>query len=200
MTYLDLKEKKLPDPGILHLKQYFLKQLKLEWLGDIPRGAKWQMGMGISYKAAKHNTKPNTYRVELHTSIKPHDPSRKIGLSIEATIMGDFITPPGLSLKEKNEMALIQGLMVLWGTLRGEVASATGSFPSGKYILPTVNMVKVVQEIEGKKTVRKKTATTKTKKVSSRKTSAKRATSMREARSKKTAKTAVVKTTKKNKA
>jgi hypothetical protein len=44
----------------------------------------------------------------------------------------------------------VNGGTILYGILRGEIAAFTGSFPGGKFNLPTVNMMEIVKDCEEK--------------------------------------------------
>lgn len=42
-------------------------------------------------------------------------------------------------------LVLYNGSLILYGLLRGQIAAITGAFPTGKFMLPSVNMQQVIQ-------------------------------------------------------
>ncbi|MCK5841034.1 MAG: hypothetical protein KAH31_02615 [Candidatus Sabulitectum sp.] len=63
-------------------------------------------------------------------------------------IFGIFSFPSETSLNDMEGIIRVNGCTILYGLLRGHLASVTGAFPSGPYVLPTVNMLEVVKRIE----------------------------------------------------
>ena len=77
---------------------------------------------------------------------------RKAGVDkIDSEIVGYFSFSEEFSDEEKRQITIrINGSVILYGILRGQIATFTGSFPNGKFNLPTVNMIEIVNEIEKK--------------------------------------------------
>jgi hypothetical protein len=50
-----------------------------------------------------------------------------------------------------NTLVRVNGVSILYGILRGIIANATGMFPNGKFLLPTVMPQDIVKKIEAEK-------------------------------------------------
>ena len=74
-----------------------------------------------------------------------------IGIAFEAEIVGFFTFPEGTESTRIEQLVRLNGCTVLYGVLRGLIANTTGSFPGGKFILPTFMMQDVVAEVEKKR-------------------------------------------------
>lgn len=86
---------------------------------------------------------------------------------VKAAIVGFFKAPEDISDKERDAILKRNGLSMLYGALRGLVLPFSGAFPPGvRCILPTVNMIQVVEDAErdaGKKQVKEQPAKYETK-------------------------------------
>lgn len=76
-------------------------------------------------------------------TIKSHSP-----YEINAAIQGFFTFSDDLSDEQMSYLVRVNSATILYGILRGEIASVTGSFSAGKFLLPTVMMQDIVTEIE----------------------------------------------------
>lgn len=101
----------------------------------------------LSYTVGKHQDNEYNYKLTLCVKVIPED----FGWSIDMEIAGIFTFPEGTSAGEREGMIRVNGCTILYGLLRGHLASVTGAFPSGPYVLPTVNMYEVVKAIEESK-------------------------------------------------
>lgn len=99
----------------------------------------------ITYSVSKNQDNEYNYRLTLGVKTLPEE----FGWSIDVEIVGIFSFPPGTGLNDMEGIIRVNGCTILYGLLRGHLASVTGAFPSGPYVLPTVNMLEVVKRIEG---------------------------------------------------
>jgi hypothetical protein len=68
---------------------------------------------------------------------------------VKATVVGFFKAPEDIPDEERDARLKRHGLSMLYGALRGLVLPFSGAFPPGvRCILPTVNMVQVVEDAE----------------------------------------------------
>ncbi|MCK5132862.1 MAG: hypothetical protein KAR40_11995 [Candidatus Sabulitectum sp.] len=99
----------------------------------------------IAYSVAKNQDDEYNYKLTLGVKVVPEG----FGWSIDVEIVGIFSFPKGTSISDMEGIVRVNGCTILYGLLRGHLASVTGAFPSGPYVLPTVNMLEVVKRIEG---------------------------------------------------
>jgi len=98
----------------------------------------------IAYSVAKNQDDEYNYKLTLGVKVVPE----RFGWSIDVEIVGIFYFPKGTSISDMEGIVRVNGCTILYGLLRGHLASVTGAFPSGPYVLPTVNMLEVVKRIE----------------------------------------------------
>lgn len=71
--------------------------------------------------------------------------------SIDSEIAGIFTFTDDATEEEMQYLIRVNGATILYGLLRGEIATVTGAFPEGKYVLPAVYMQEVLPEIDKRK-------------------------------------------------
>ncbi|MCD4709194.1 MAG: hypothetical protein K8S62_15835 [Candidatus Sabulitectum sp.] len=98
----------------------------------------------ITYSVAKNQDDKYNYKLTLGVKVVPEG----FGWSIDVEIVGIFSFSKGTSISDMEGIVRVNGCTILYGLLRGHLASVTGAFPSGPYVLPTVNMLEVVKRIE----------------------------------------------------
>lgn len=74
-----------------------------------------------------------------------------IGHQIECVINGEFLIPEEMDVDKREGLLRVNGLSILYSTLRGVLGNLTGSFPGDKLCLPTIVPNELVKEIEEKK-------------------------------------------------
>jgi hypothetical protein len=104
----------------------------------------------FDYDVHRNTQKKNLFRLVFRFGLSPRTPV-PVGYVLDSEIVGYFSFPEGTS--EENMQVLIRnnGCTILYGILRGQIASITGSFPHAKLVLPTVMMEEVVKDIEKSK-------------------------------------------------
>ena len=137
-------------PDILQLHDFYLTKLNIKWIEAEEKIEGFTFT--IDYDIARNVDNNNVFKLALKYNICPKlskiSESKCSGYEIESEIVGIFYFPEGF---EEDDIQLIirdNGCRILYGILRGEIASITGSFPHGKFILPTVNMRKIVIDVE----------------------------------------------------
>lgn len=137
----------------LQLNQFFMKKLNIEWIEAIKKAN--QMSLTVSYDVSINKDNENFYRLTFSTKLSPKrskvSKEKLSGYKIASEIVGFFSFPESFSNKDERRIAIrINGCIILYGILRGQIATITGSFPNGKFNLPTVNMIEIIKEIEEK--------------------------------------------------
>lgn len=140
---------------ILQLEDFTLTKLHIDWHSiddsESQQPVAIETEISVSYDVKRHKERPNTFLLKLLFSDCPLGKKTKQGIELHAEILGLFHFPEGMSEDEMQTLIRINGGTILYGILRGEIASLTGSFPSGKVVLPTIHMPEIVEAVEKKK-------------------------------------------------
>lgn len=133
----------------MQLEEFFLTHLDISWR----RGNVSEEGLGgqpgIDYEIARNSDDQHIFRLALHVALTP--PEDEGGLSVRCNILGFFSFPEETEEDDMQYLARVNGATMLYGILRGQVAMATGSFPSGKANLPPVVMQDILPQIDREK-------------------------------------------------
>ncbi len=68
----------------------------------------------------------------------------------EIHAVAEFETPEGLTPSDEKGLVVLNGGMILYGMIRGQVSLITGAFPGGTVLLPAIDWRSKVQEIQEK--------------------------------------------------
>lgn len=137
------------DP-ILELQDYFLTDLHLDFrIPEADEEAVKAVRLEFDYEtmtrkdAALHRLlllKVKAWQVN-------HE-EEPIGYELSCTINGHFIVPADLPSSQQEGLLRLNGLSILYSTLRGIVGNISGSFPGGRLCLPTILPREEVDRIE----------------------------------------------------
>jgi preprotein translocase subunit SecB len=134
----------------VQLEEFFLRGLHLDWQ-DSPSGKSSRvMGTSFNYQIARAREDPKRFRLELEVRFAPEE-KRAAGYVGEAKITGFFSFPEGMSEPQMQYLARVNGCTILYGMLRGLIATCSGCFQGGKLNLPTVLFSEIVADIEKKR-------------------------------------------------
>ncbi len=137
--------------GIMQLEYYYLKKLYLQFYfeDELPEG--FSPNLEIDYQVAKHCEKDNSFMLTMRYRLNETHEELHGGIVIETEIIGIFECPPDIDKGKIEYLVRYNGLTILYGILRGQLSTFTGSFPAGRFILPTIDMRKVIEEVEAAK-------------------------------------------------
>lgn len=137
------------------IEDFDLLKLNIEFLteGTLNDEGEGEVGLEFGYRVERHKIEPNRYKFFLRVNATELGSDEKpLGISLQSEIVGFLLLPAELSEEDQYKNIRLQGVNLLYGVLRGLVSSATGSFPNGKFVLPTIMPNDVVETIESKKT------------------------------------------------
>lgn len=137
-------------PDVLQLHNFYLTKCNIKWNeAEIePDGITFTIDYDVERNSGNDKAFRLTLRLSLYPKISTPSEIKCSGYEIETEIVGIFTFPDGY---EEDKMQLIirdNGCRILYGILRGEIASITGSFSGHKFVLPTLNMHKIIIDIE----------------------------------------------------
>ena len=142
-------------PDVLHLEDFHMTRLHVDWLEPKAKGKRpvsVQSQVSMNYDVMRRRTDKRLFALVLRFQFGPEKDQPQAGYAIDAEIAGLFRFPESLSEGDMQKLIRINGGMILYGILRGQIAGFTGSFPHGKFTLPAVYMPDVVATVEsGKK-------------------------------------------------
>lgn len=128
------------------LEEFYLTRLKVQWF-EPEEPIEVDTRFGFNYDVAYSQDDPNRYRLTFRVTCEPGT-QPKVGYEIDSEMMGFFSFPEDTPREEMEYLIRLNGSTILYGILRGELASVTGMFPHGKFVLPTVMMSDVVEAVE----------------------------------------------------
>src|SRR5579872_5700442 len=107
-----------------------------------------QMRCNFDYDVAVHHTERHRYRLIFRTKIEEMSGEIQVGKIVEAEMLGFFRMLPDSTVEQRETRIRVNGVSILYGLLRGIVATTTGCFPMGKMVLPSVMPQDIVNAVE----------------------------------------------------
>jgi len=143
---------------VCKLEQFFINQLRIDWLGLNLNSEKESATFGFDYDLSCNKDNPKSIRMVMRFMLGPNRDVEDATCSYDifTEIEGFFTFSEEVEDKKMGYLCRVNTLTILYGILRGEIANVTGSFRGGKFILPTVMMQDVVREVEERKTEERK--------------------------------------------
>ncbi len=133
----------------LQLEEFLITKLNIEHIEATNKNDTEKFNIKLDYDVAMHADNDNLFRLDFRVKIKPKKGDS--GKSIDAELLGFFSFPPNTELDDMQYLVRINGCTMLYSLLRGQVAMITGSFPDGKFNLPSILMHDKIMQIEKKK-------------------------------------------------
>ena len=147
--------------SFLQLEDYFLTRLHVDF--HFPKKTEVQveeLSVDFDYDSLTHQDDP--LRRMLTLRIRAGERSKggeEIAHQVDCEINGQFRIPEDVPKEHHEGLVCINGLSILYSTLRGIIGNLSGSFPSGRLCLPTINPGDVVKRVQkAKSKAAKKTA------------------------------------------
>jgi len=128
-------------------------KLSVDWLNPEPDSPEESASFGFDYDLSCNKDNPREIRMLLRFSLGPNqeEGSPTCSYNIYAEIEGFFTFSEDLGDDQMGYLCRVNSATILYGILRGEIGNVTGSFRGGKFLLPTVMMQDVVNQVEADK-------------------------------------------------
>ncbi len=138
---------------VCNLDDFFLNHIHVTPLDYDVNSDKRSGQVAFDYDLASSCDDDHRVRMQMtfQMTASPDDERPLCPYEIEAEIVGFFTFPQDMEDKQIAYLCRVNTMTILYGVLRGEIASITGSFVHGKFVLPTVMMQDVVDDIEERK-------------------------------------------------
>lgn len=134
----------------LQLEDFVMTKLHLEWRD--PKAKTYsESGISFDYDIARHKEHDRRFMMHFRVALAPQKTKKNPDLSgyvLETEIVGLFKFPEDIEKEKMDYLIRVNGATILYGILRGQLATMTGSFAGGRFTLPTVMMQEVVADIE----------------------------------------------------
>lgn len=138
---------------VIHLEEYYLEKILIErHERDVP-GDEISLAFAFDYQLQRNTNDPSLFRL---TFIVRDDPERETPCpqiyKLDLRIQGVFRFNEGLEDAKMQYLIRVNGGTILYGILRGMLATMMGAFPEGRINLPTVMMEDIVRRVEERRT------------------------------------------------
>jgi preprotein translocase subunit SecB len=137
----------------LQLDECYLTRLNVEWRG-VQEAKEVKIGpleMSAEYDCVLQSGSEHAYQMVF--SISGHErveSSSDGGFVFDAVIVGRYRIE-NAKAESESHLARINGVSLLYSTLRGMLSSTTGNFRFGKVALPSLNPIAVVKDVEDRR-------------------------------------------------
>jgi len=132
----------------LVLNNFFTTKVNISWIVPSDKPKDLKVKVNVDYDVLKHKEDERRFRLALFVKVRNADAKVKAGWIIDCEMHGDFSFPEDFEDRHIQVAIRVNGSSILYGILRGQIASATGSFPPGKFVLPAVDMQDIVKKRE----------------------------------------------------
>ena len=131
---------------VCQLDDFHFTRLAVQW-NDPTESGKFDINYSFDYSVGRHNTDKHRYRLAFSVKAKSDTPE-PVGYHLDSEIVGFFRFPADTEQDKMDYLIRVNGCTILYGILRGQVASLTGAFPQKKLVLPTFMMKEIIEGIE----------------------------------------------------
>ncbi len=132
----------------LKLVNYQFKKINCEWIEEGKQTEGQKGTILFDYKVLRNKKSPNLYRLDLFVSLLPKEDFQ--GYHIDTCIVGFFSFEESTTENEMEVLVRVNGISLLYSTLRGHISMLTSNFPKGSLILPSVIIQDIVENVEKK--------------------------------------------------
>jgi hypothetical protein len=136
------------------LEEFFVTRLHLDHreMKGLEKQKPKQLAYGFHYTVGQHKDEAHRYRMAFRVVAEEFaDNEQPAGLKLESEIVGYLAINPQLDKSEREKLVRLNGVSILYGILRGIVATTSGTFPNGKLTLPAALPADIVNHVEGEK-------------------------------------------------
>jgi hypothetical protein len=141
---------------LLTLEDFFVFKLNIESVFEGNPTPECAENPLVDYEVFRDQEDVKLWALKLSVrSIVPAEKSIP-GYVIDAQAFGTFSFKDEATEDEKQYLIRVNGATILYGLLRGMLATVSGSFPRGKHVLPSVFMQEIVDKIEKQRQAKKK--------------------------------------------
>ncbi len=140
-------------PDILQLADYSLSKLHMDFVhSEQDEGQSNLLSLSFDYDIFINTDSELRRMLALKVYGFQHCKNgQKTGLDFELEIRGIFLLPESMEADRQEALLRLNGVSILYSTLRGIVGNLSGSFPGGRFCLPTVLPQEILKHVEARK-------------------------------------------------
>lgn len=134
----------------LQLEEFYFQHFSVEYHpGEAPQVQDTVdlARLHFDYDVLYNSDEPGKWAIAMSFYLAPDEDDALPCYEVEAQLFG-FFDASEISADAVEYLVRVNGMTMLYGVMRGHVAGATGVFPMGKLVLPSVNMAAVVETVE----------------------------------------------------
>jgi len=138
----------------LQLEDYFLTRLHVDF--SFPKEEEVhveELSFDFDFDSLTHRDDPLrrmlTLRVRAGEQTENGEP---VAHQLDCEINGQFQVPEEIPEDHREGLVCVNGVSILYSTLRGIIGNLSGSFPAGRLCLPTINPKELVENVVNAKT------------------------------------------------
>lgn len=138
---------------VIHLEEYFLKKVLIERIYSKEDAAAGEIAIAFDhdYKIQRNADNPLEFLLAFTVRDNPAKKTRNPqAYKLDLRIVGFFRFDEGVEEKQMQYLIRYNGCAILYGILRGMLATMTGTFPEGAIRMPTIMVDEIVKKVEGK--------------------------------------------------
>lgn len=136
--------------SFLQLEDYFLTRLHVDF--NFPKETEVQveeLSIDFDFDSLTHQDDPLRRMLTLRVRAGEHaEDGEPVAHQLECEINGKFRIPEDIPEEHHEGVICINGVSILYSTLRGIIGNLSGSFPAGRLCLPTIDPKEVVMRVQ----------------------------------------------------
>lgn len=140
----------MKSPTLL-LEEYYLTRLQLDhnFPSSTPTITIASVNSTFDYEVMNHRDDARRRMLKLKVQFQEQDEKQqKVGYHIDCEIVGFFAFTESTPQGKEEAVLRINGFNLLYGALRGLLATTTAVFPAGRFTVPNVMPNEIVADIE----------------------------------------------------
>ena len=136
---------------VIHLEDYYLEKVLIERTRPKEEAASDAIAITFDhdYEIKRNANDPRefslTFIVRDNPAVKTANPQ---AYKLDLRIIGFFRFDEGIEEKQMQYLIRYNGCAILYGILRGMLATMTGAFPEGAIRMPTIMVDEIVKKVE----------------------------------------------------
>jgi len=131
---------------LLNIDDYRVDHIEISTNSDYKKSDVATVPFDINFDIKRNKDNPLAFLIPMSIQFNANGGiSPSIEYHINLAITGYFSFLEGTSEEAVNKMIAPNGLSILYGVARGVVAQVTGNCKYGKYILPTLNFMEIIE-------------------------------------------------------
>jgi len=161
---------------VCQLNDFFFTKLSINWVqSDKDEIVVASLASKFDYDVWVNPEDDHQYMMRFWTRFSEETAEKEaLGHQIEIELYGNFTIDDSIDEKKRPLLVRQNGVSILLGIVRGQIASATGIFPGEKLVIPAIMPQDIVEQIESNKKAAKSVAKKKPSKRASSKKAARK--------------------------